>query len=265
MVGLFTYLLSLLLLFFLIYFFYIIYIITAISHVFSLLFNVLRVTLNPDDSNSIDVFWMAKGSRPKNVPPKQVRFNILIKQPGAGALSFEKALATFIDKIIGWNVSKNEPYARGGLFGIPKAWSLCVEEQGRLSLHTHSLIWLAGHDDVIYDILSKLQSKQTDRSVRPNIPVHTIDSEISIVAQQLTKRDTHCFQLFRYTRHVFSVTHVGLTWDKILTPFELNWPWTRISGTLQIFAGVYIARNQNNICKATYTNITILTSTPVQT
>ena len=83
---------------------------------------------------------MAKNAQPTHAPDQVVRTSILIQQPGAGALSFEKALDIFIDKVLGWNTTKNEPYARGGLFGIPKAWSYCVEEQARLSLHAHCLV-----------------------------------------------------------------------------------------------------------------------------
>jgi hypothetical protein len=34
----------------------------------------------------------------------------------------------------------------GGLFGHPRAFFMAIEEQGRLSLHDHILIWLHGHD-----------------------------------------------------------------------------------------------------------------------
>lgn len=50
-------------------------------------------------------------------------------------------LETIIEKVIGWDLNKNEARPEGGLFCI-FAFTASTEEQNRKSLHTHFLIWL---------------------------------------------------------------------------------------------------------------------------
>lgn len=78
---------------------------------------------------------------------------MILFQTGAAALHFEHVLELVISYVIGWDVKKRRPFKRGGFFGIPKAWLRVVEEQGRLTLHAHCLIWIYGH----YDIQGKFQ------------------------------------------------------------------------------------------------------------
>lgn len=40
------------------------------------------------------------------------------------------------------------PYKSGGIFGVPKGYLRIVEEQSRLTLHAHFLIWLYGHENI---------------------------------------------------------------------------------------------------------------------
>ncbi len=76
------------------------------------------------------------------------RFNLIAKNPGAAALHFEQVLDLVISHVIGWDVKSGRPFKRGGFFGVPKAWVRVVEEQGRLTLHAHFLIWIYGHRDI---------------------------------------------------------------------------------------------------------------------
>ena len=43
---------------------------------------------------------------------------------------------------------KGEAKEEGGIFSRPKAYVHVVEEQSRLTLHTHILIWIHGHEDI---------------------------------------------------------------------------------------------------------------------
>jgi hypothetical protein len=104
------------------------------------------LTVSPRDDLSFDVMWYALGpaqSAPHKdqLPLGSLRFATLNQHPVAAALQFEHILDVVVEHVIGWSREKHMPHARGGLFGIPKAWVFAVEEQGRLTLHTHILIW----------------------------------------------------------------------------------------------------------------------------
>jgi hypothetical protein len=103
------------------------------------------LTVSPRDDLSFDVMWYALGpaqSAPHKdqLPLGSLRFATLNQHPVAAALQFEHILDV-VEHVIGWSRKNHMPHARGGLFGIPKAWVFAVEEQGRLTLHTHILIW----------------------------------------------------------------------------------------------------------------------------
>ena len=102
------------------------------------------LTVSPRDDLSFDVMWYALGpaqSAPHKdqLPLGSLRFATLNQHPVAAALQFEHILDVVVEHVIGWSREKHMPHARGGLFGIPKAWVFAVEEQGRLTLHTHIL------------------------------------------------------------------------------------------------------------------------------
>ena len=77
-----------------------------------------------------------------------------------------------IEEIIGWCKEKGLPYKRGGLFGVPKAWLRVIEEQSRLTLHTHILIWLYGHGDIEGQLDSAL--KQDNEEFRANLGISQV-------------------------------------------------------------------------------------------
>lgn len=122
------------------------------------------LTLNPSDSHNKNVYRMARGgSVPNLCPARSERMKVIVKFSGAAAINFERTLDIFIDRVIGWDTQKKMPYACGGLFGVAKAFELCVEEQARLSLHTHVVIWLVGHSS-IGSRLSKCAKSSVDQS-----------------------------------------------------------------------------------------------------
>lgn len=116
-------------------------------------------TGNPHDGCSIDVHFLATGSenaetenssrghtRP-TMPSKALRFKLLETNPGAAALSYEKLLHIFLTTFLG--CSKTGECEKPGIFGYTKAYAGVTEEQARLSLHWHFIIWLYGFDFLI--------------------------------------------------------------------------------------------------------------------
>ena len=123
----------------------------------------LWITISPPDHECRKILFYAL--QPKQfiphedqVPDAALRFKVLADNPVAAALHFERVLNVLIENIIGWDRKKKMPKRSGGLFGIPKAWVRVVEEQGRLTLHTHMLLWLIGHEDLMSRLKVALQS-----------------------------------------------------------------------------------------------------------
>ena len=95
------------------------------------------ITISPDDMCSIIIHWIAMGKEHCSVPERSIRVKLLSEAPGAAALNFERILFIVISILLNWDIVNCGPRNEGGLFGITKAWSYCVEEQGRMSLHMH--------------------------------------------------------------------------------------------------------------------------------
>jgi hypothetical protein len=111
------------------------------------------LTISPDDAKFFKVMWYALGPKEsapsaKAIPQGTKRFALLSKHPMAAALNFQNILEIVIEDIIGWSLKNKRPFRRGGLSGVPKAWVRVVEEQSRLTLHTHMLIWIYGHSAI---------------------------------------------------------------------------------------------------------------------
>ena len=110
-------------------------------------------TFSPDDSMSFKILWYAVGENEAapnkdTIPSGEFRFKLIAKKPVAAALHFERILEVVIECIIGWDIKKCKPHKGGGIFGVPKAWLRVVEEQSRLTLHAHFLVWIYGHADL---------------------------------------------------------------------------------------------------------------------
>ena len=82
------------------------------------------------------------------MPNGKFRLCLVARKPVAAALQFERAFEVITEHVIEWDCKRKRPRKEGGLFGIPKAWLRFVEEQSRLTLHAHFLIWIEGHEDL---------------------------------------------------------------------------------------------------------------------
>ena len=134
-------------------------------------------TTSPDDTQSIKIMWFALGEDACNkfglsAPSGTFRFDLVAKHSGAAALNFQNMLELVITHVIGWDLKKRRPYRRGGFFGVPKAWLRVVEEQGRLTLHAHFLVWIFGHDDIAIQINEAFETSQSSCIERPSLVNH---------------------------------------------------------------------------------------------
>ena len=138
------------------------------------------LTISPDDAKSYNVYWFALGenqAKPSkhDIPIGSKRFTILSEHPVAAALEFERVLDIVIEEIVGWSKKEGRPFKRGGLFGVPKAWLRVVEEQSRLTLHFHMLIWLYGHESIEDQLDAALKLDENERDVN-SPPFHGFHS-----------------------------------------------------------------------------------------
>ena len=107
-------------------------------------------TMTPEDLTSLLIWRLAGGTgATSSLPPRAKRVKILNDNPGAAALSFQKVMDTVIRVLLGWDENRNAPFKKGGLLGIVKAFSYCVEEQGRKALHFHMLVWCVGDESMM--------------------------------------------------------------------------------------------------------------------
>jgi hypothetical protein len=109
-------------------------------------------TFSPSFENEFDLFFIALGPdgvAREDVPPIATRFKVVAEAPGAAALYYERVLDTVIEEVFGWDLKKQAPKAKGGLFGIPICWSMCTEEQARKALHGHGLLTCVGHREIL--------------------------------------------------------------------------------------------------------------------
>ncbi|KAK4006919.1 hypothetical protein OUZ56_012074 [Daphnia magna] len=150
------------------------------------------LTISPNDAKSWQVLWFTLGpaeSRPHSdaIPLGSKRFTVLGNHPVAAALNFQRILDIVIKYVIGWCQSKNRPYKRGGLFGVPKASFRVVEDQSRLTLHTHMLIWLCGHGSIEkqFDDALKLDDGDLFGNFMPGGNPMTTTRHVSAVTKKL--------------------------------------------------------------------------------
>src|ERR1700720_3143822 len=87
-------------------------------HPISLYFADTQQTFNPD------------------LRPENERYKLIAGNPVAGAQFFHFMVETFIKHVLG--VGQNHP----GLYGKTSAYYATVEQQGRLTLHLHMLLWI---------------------------------------------------------------------------------------------------------------------------
>ena len=113
------------------------------------------LTVTPDDENCLLVQILTNNDVDVSSPSTELRSNedlrkaaekrrqIRVRFPGACALYFEHMLDILIRDVIGWDTTSCKPTSGFiGLFGIPQAFVVAVEEQGRRTLHAHVQIWV---------------------------------------------------------------------------------------------------------------------------
>ena len=108
----------------------------------------LMITVNPDDTTSILITFLT-GRDTDDCPELRISKTLMSQYPGISGISFEHVMNVFINVIIGWDTQANKALKKGGLFGIPKAFFGPAEEQARLSLHSHLLVWISTHDVLV--------------------------------------------------------------------------------------------------------------------
>lgn len=107
-------------------------------------------TVSPDDTKTLKIVYYALGpekslAHERITPSEEFRFNLLADCPVAAAHNFENILDDIVEHIVGWCKKTGQTKKLGGLFGICKAYLRVIEEQSRLTLHAHFLIWIYGH------------------------------------------------------------------------------------------------------------------------
>lgn len=114
-------------------------------------------TFCPDDTQSFRILWYALGPAQSaiykdQIPDGVIRFETLANRPAAGALNFERCLNIAIEFLIGWDCKSGAPLKNRGVWGTPSGHLRIVEEQFRLTLHSHHLIWLHGHQNLEHQL-----------------------------------------------------------------------------------------------------------------
>jgi hypothetical protein len=98
------------------------------------------ITLSPaDNKHPICVYFAETNTtfEPK-ILPNDERLRTVIKNPVASARFFDFVVNTFIESVLGVGTKHR------GLYGDTEAYYGTVEQQGRLSLHLHLLLWIKG-------------------------------------------------------------------------------------------------------------------------
>ena len=110
-------------------------------------------TFCPDDTISYKIMWYAlppgqSSIYKDSIPTGTIRFETLANHPAAAALNFERCLELAVEYLIGWDEAAGAPLKNRGVWGTPSGHLRIVEEQFRMTLHSHHLIWLHGHQNI---------------------------------------------------------------------------------------------------------------------
>ena len=125
-------------------------------------------TMTPDDNNSMALQITAYRiiddekqvlSLPKNIIDERTRqrHELRLQVPGLCAYVFENALDVVLKNVVGWDRDNGCRTVQKGLFGTCNACTVSVEEQGRLSLHAHILVWVEELRGVFDDLRSPVE------------------------------------------------------------------------------------------------------------
>jgi hypothetical protein len=99
------------------------------------------ITISPADIKHPLCIYFADNNEKFEVEvlPYDEQMRLISQNPVAGARFFDFLVKLFISEILGFDVK------HAGLFGEANAYYGTVEQQGRLTLHLHMLIWLRGN------------------------------------------------------------------------------------------------------------------------
>jgi len=113
-------------------------------------------TLTPNPDSSIAVaFWAdydLPNERPKNLVACTVVYlpggiemkRLTIQNTILQAHYFKLCCQILIDTLFGWDSAADKPNAEPGIFGFVEALFYVLEQQGRLRVHHHGVLWVAG-------------------------------------------------------------------------------------------------------------------------
>jgi hypothetical protein len=76
--------------------------------------------------------------------PQHILVQHAFEFPAAYAQAFHDNIELFFSHIVGFDKDRNAPRTGGGIFGIPKGYTSCVESNGRYILHLHAMLYLFG-------------------------------------------------------------------------------------------------------------------------
>lgn len=77
---------------------------------------------------------------------------------GATAFQYDQVINIMITYFFGWKDGK--PTKRGGIFGHLLCYMLITEEQQRLTLHGHAMLWVKNFPSTIRDFIESLKSRK---------------------------------------------------------------------------------------------------------
>ena len=99
------------------------------------------ITLSPADiKHPICLYFAGTNERFRpEILPYDERLRLICSNPVAGARFFHFVVTTFIEVVLGYEADHE------GLFGHISGYYGTVEQQGRLTLHLHILLWLLGN------------------------------------------------------------------------------------------------------------------------
>ena len=122
------------------------------------------ITFAPADNNSPICLYYAdtKETFCPKILSQNDRYRLIARNPVAGARFFHFMVQMFIKHILG--VEQDHL----GIYGDTSAYYVTVEQQGRLTLHLHLLLWISGSltpqeiRDKIMDVDSDFQKKMVE-------------------------------------------------------------------------------------------------------
>lgn len=122
------------------------------------------ITLSPADNKHPMCLYFADDDT-KFTPAIRTeddRLRLISENPVAGARFFHFMISSFIEHVLCVKETRLKPLRRGhGLFGTTSAYYGTVEQQGRLTLHLHMLLWIK-HSLTPQEIRDRIMDPESD-------------------------------------------------------------------------------------------------------